>query len=185
MEALLVFLFIIAIILLISVLSKMSAQGEIIRSLDQSIRDLSDQVFKLWLEKKQSPLQEKFQVKEEQPPIVEPAPEIIVEKEEAPRFVPLRVSVEEPQNSKIVETQTSEPKPALVDEPSRPAQPGFWETFLKNNPELERFISENIANKIGIGVLALGISFYVKYAIDRDQISEVGRVIIGLLAGGL
>ena len=42
-----------------------------------------------------------------------------------------------------------------------------------------------MANKIGIAVLVLGISFFVKYAIDKNWIKEAGRVIIGLIAGGI
>ncbi|MFB6257656.1 MAG: DUF2339 domain-containing protein, partial [Flavobacteriales bacterium] len=47
----------------------------------------------------------------------------------------------------------------------------------------ERFIGENLINKIGIGVLVLGIAFFVKYAIDQGWLGEVGRVVIGILAG--
>lgn len=49
----------------------------------------------------------------------------------------------------------------------------------------EKFIGENLANKIGISILVLGISFFVKYAIDNNWINEVGRVVIGLACGGL
>lgn len=43
---------------------------------------------------------------------------------------------------------------------------------------------ENMLSKIGIITLVLGVGFFVKYAIDRDWINEIGRVGIGLLAGG-
>ncbi len=56
---------------------------------------------------------------------------------------------------------------------------------MQNNPDLEKFIGENLANKIGIAILVLGISFFVKYAIDKDWINETGRVIIGLACGGI
>ncbi|MBA9076515.1 DUF2339 domain-containing protein [Rufibacter quisquiliarum] len=48
----------------------------------------------------------------------------------------------------------------------------------------EKFIGENLINKLGIAILVLGIGFFVKYAIDQDWINEIGRVAIGLLAGG-
>ncbi len=51
--------------------------------------------------------------------------------------------------------------------------------------DLERFIGVNLINKIGIAILVLGISFFVKYAIDNDWINEAGRVGIGMLAGGI
>jgi len=66
-------------------------------------------------------------------------------------------------------------------QPPKPKKPGFFE----RNPDLEKFIGENLANKIGIGVLVLGIGFFVKYAIDRDWIPEIGRVLIGILCGGI
>ena len=63
------------------------------------------------------------------------------------------------------------------------AKPGRYEQWLKNNPDLEKFIGENLFNKIGIAVLVLGIGFFVKYAIDKDWINEYGRVVIGLCCG--
>ncbi|MCB0400995.1 MAG: DUF2339 domain-containing protein [Flavobacteriales bacterium] len=55
----------------------------------------------------------------------------------------------------------------------------------KKKRDLEKFVGENLLNKIGIGVLVLGIAYFVKYAIDNNWIGEVGRVAIGLLSGGL
>ena len=55
----------------------------------------------------------------------------------------------------------------------------------KPETDLEKFIGENLLSKIGIAVLVLGISFFVKYAIDQNWIKEAGRVIIGLIAGGI
>jgi uncharacterized membrane protein len=62
-----------------------------------------------------------------------------------------------------------------------PPKPGFFE----RNPDLEKFIGENLANKIGIGILVIGIGFFVKYAIDQDWINEIGRVFIGVLCSGI
>ncbi|MFC5271652.1 DUF2339 domain-containing protein [Adhaeribacter terreus] len=64
-------------------------------------------------------------------------------------------------------------------------QPGFIERFLQNNPDLEKFIGENLINKIGIAILVLGIGYFVKFAIDQDWINEIGRVFIGILSGGI
>lgn len=44
---------------------------------------------------------------------------------------------------------------------------------------------ENLLSKIGIVTLVLGVGFFVKYAIDKEWINEIGRVAIGLLAGGI
>jgi uncharacterized membrane protein len=75
----------------------------------------------------------------------------------------------------------AERKRIVPPTPPEPPKPGFFE----RNPDLEKFIGENLANKIGIGVLVLGIGFFVKYAIDQDWINEIGRVAIGILCGGI
>ena len=59
------------------------------------------------------------------------------------------------------------------------------ENFKEKNPDLEKFIGENLINKIGVLILVLGISFFVKYAIDKDWINEPARVGIGVLCGSL
>lgn len=58
-------------------------------------------------------------------------------------------------------------------------------TFFEQNPDLEKFVGENLINKIGIAILVIGIGFFVKYAIDKEWIHEIGRVFIGILCGGL
>lgn len=59
------------------------------------------------------------------------------------------------------------------------------QSFFEKHPDLEKFIGENLINKIGIAILVLGIGFFVKYAIDKDWIGEIGRTFIGILAGGI
>ncbi len=68
-----------------------------------------------------------------------------------------------------------------VVEEHEPPRPGFFE----RNPDLEKFVGENLTNKIGIGILVLGIGFFVKYAIDQNWINEIGRVSIGVVTGGI
>lgn len=67
----------------------------------------------------------------------------------------------------------------------QPPKPSLWERFKEQNPDLEKFVGENLINKLGILILVLGISYFVKYAIDKDWINETGRVGIGILAGSL
>ena len=67
----------------------------------------------------------------------------------------------------------------------QPPRPSIWERFKERNPDLEKFIGENLINKIGILILVLGISYFVKFAIDKDWINEPARVGIGILAGSL
>lgn len=77
-------------------------------------------------------------------------------------------------NPKVVEV----PKPYVV-------QKSWLANFKERNPDIEKFIGENLISKLGILILVLGISFFVKYAIDKDWINEPARVGIGILAGGI
>jgi len=96
--------------------------------------------------------------------------------------------------SEVKETSNVQTEPVLKTEPLvqsvRKIEPfvskkTWFETFKENNPDLEKFIGENLISKIGILILVLGISFFVKYAIDREWINEPARVGIGILAGSI
>jgi Predicted membrane protein (DUF2339) len=76
------------------------------------------------------------------------------------------------------------PKPIVERKPYVP-KPTFYEKFKENNPDLEKFIGENLINKIGILILVLGISYFVKYSIDQGWIPTPARVGIGMLAGAM
>jgi hypothetical protein len=54
---------------------------------------------------------------------------------------------------------------------------------LKQPNDLEKFIGENLANKIGIVITVMGIAVGVKYAIDNNLISPLTRIILGYLMG--
>ena len=58
-------------------------------------------------------------------------------------------------------------------------------SFFERHPDMEKFIGENLVNKIGIAILVLAIGFFVKYAIDQNWVGPVGRVSIGILCGGI
>lgn len=84
---------------------------------------------------------------------------------------------------KPVFTKPATPPPTPKPEPA-PTPPPL-RRWRRDNPDLERFIGENLFNKVGISVLVLGIAFFVKYAIDQEWIGEIGRVCIGLFCGAL
>jgi len=65
------------------------------------------------------------------------------------------------------------------------AYPVSKPTFFERYPDLEKFIGENLINKIGIAILVLAIGFFVKYAIDQNWIGAIGRVSIGIVCGGI
>jgi uncharacterized membrane protein len=75
-----------------------------------------------------------------------------------------------------VQAKRPAPAPAPVQTP--PAPPAA-------KRDLEDFIGGNLLNKIGIGILILGIGIFVKYAIDQDWIGHIGRVLIGLVSGSI
>lgn len=118
-------------------------------------------------------------------------PPVIFEKTEPMVFIPVEKEISGEKTEKIVFSMDNasapkvqpkpEPKVYVREEPSKT----FWENFSDNNPDLEKFIGENLINKIGILILVLGISYFVKYAIDKDWINEPARVGIGMLSGAL
>ncbi len=70
------------------------------------------------------------------------------------------------------------PPPRYVPPPPRP-------TFFQRHPDLEKFIGENLINKIGIAVLVLGIGLLLNYAIGKGLLNTTAQTLIGLGAGGL
>lgn len=91
--------------------------------------------------------------------------------------VPLKPEINKPP---VIQQPVNRP-PVVIQKSTQSKKPGFFE----RNPDLEKFIGENLANKIGIAVLVLGIGYFVKYAIDQNWIGIYGRVFIGILCGGL
>lgn len=86
------------------------------------------------------------------------------------------------QQEKNEKTVANDELPAALQQPAvKEKRP----SFMERNPDLEKFIGENLISKIGIAILVLAIGFFVKYAIDNDWIGAVGRVGIGILCGGI
>ena len=100
-------------------------------------------------------------------------------------------SVFDKNNNPVLETPTNAVEPISISKlPPVPKQAyvpkkSWFNKFKDNNPDLEKFIGENLINKIGILILVLGISFFVKLAIDKNWLNEPARVGIGILAGSL
>ncbi len=127
-------------------------------------------------------------------PVVPPAP---VEEVPAPAIVP-DVEVPEvkqpeisPEIAEWINTPTLEESPVFtagepVPQPTFvPASATPKPSFFERNPDLEKFIGENLVSKIGIAILVLAIGYFVKFAIDNNWIGEVGRVAIGIACGGI
>lgn len=127
-----------------------------------------------------------FITKEEQSPVETPPSFVIItppvkeeiKEEPAPKPVPKPVPDSKPEpvlEKSFASSYEEVDERAFTEEKKQP----------KKSRDIERFIGENLANKIGIAVLVLGIAFFVKYAIDKNWINETGRVIIGLICGGI
>jgi len=111
-------------------------------------------------------------------------------KEPMPLVKPDNQTVTQP--IKVVEQRLQEVKAdATVPKPHQQVvapprvKDGWYDSFRKNNPDLEKFIGENILSKIAITVLVIGIAFFVKFAIDNDWINEIARVGVGILSGAI
>ena len=170
--------------LLLILVSRSSEQQRLTESLYDRIKKLSDQVAGLSNEIKdlKKPVEERIVTPEKetkQKATPSPAPVIVTSKEEIKPVVQPDIKKTEPVlpkvDIKIEEPTTWKKKDPRIINPSTTKSPA----------DLEKFIGENLANKIGIAVLVLGISFFVKYAIDKDWINETGRVLIGLVAGSI
>ncbi|MEI8073998.1 MAG: DUF2339 domain-containing protein [Bacteroidota bacterium] len=53
----------------------------------------------------------------------------------------------------------------------------------KEKSDLEKFIGENLINKIGIAITIIGVAIGVNYSIEHDLISPAFRIILGYLLG--
>lgn len=53
----------------------------------------------------------------------------------------------------------------------------------KKKLDLEKFIGENLINKIGIAITVIGVAIGAKYSIEHNLINPLTRIILGYLAG--
>lgn len=184
-----IFLLVVVLVLLFVLISRASRHENTLKQLDDTIHLLHNEVKQL-----------KGKISAQSPGVV-PPPVTQQTKEEAAKPSEIIVPVPKPT------TQTPQPKqpepvafsnqpkekvsavnpvqrPAAIAKPAEPQESAFAK-WLAKNPDIEKFIGENLINKIGIAILVLGIAFFVKYAIDQEWIGEVGRVSIGLLCGAI
>ena len=104
-------------------------------------------------------------------PIAPPQP--TVKSEFAPSgFVKMPETTSPPAISSPVEQKA----PALANTPPTVVSPPA-------KSSLEKFIGENLINKIGIGITVIGVAIGAKYSIEHDLISPLTRIILGYLVG--
>ena len=186
-----IFLLIIVIVVLFARKSNIDSS---FKNIENHVSDLyrSIEALKKEIQRKNVlPYEEVKSYKEEktiaQKPIVEIKPPIIINEEA------IIEEFEEPQEKEFafdetpVSTFDVTPKPIFTKTEPTPYVPekSWWESFKDDNPDLEKFIGENLINKIGILILVLDISYFVKYSIDKGWINEPARVGIGILSGVL
>lgn len=184
MEGLLVFPFLIVlviIILLFVLVNRSAEQRRLMESMYEKIKQLDKKIDALESTKDDPKL---IGTDREPRTIIPPN---IIPKSQPSLVQPIdaETEAESPKASANI-AETLVPTPTTKEVKLPPAITSIEASQRNRKPaDLEKFIGENLANKIGIAVLVLGIAFFVKYAIDKNWVNESGRVIIGLLAGGI
>ena len=181
---LLILIPLIAFIILVIILNRTSEQQKLTESLYDRLKFLSEDIAKLTKEVRnlKQPVETKSTIVEEKPvqktfvPPIAVAPKEEKKEEVKPIFTP---EIKKPEPQLVIEVKQEE----IIVEKKESPKP--FVPSSKSETDIEKFIGENLLSKIGITVLVLGISFFVKYAIDQNWIKEAGRVIIGLIAGGI
>ncbi len=84
----------------------------------------------------------------------------------------------------VEHASVSQPKPqsgSTSSSSTAKTVPGFASTAPRfaAAANLEKFIGENLLNKVGIVITVLGIGIGAKYAIDHDMISALTRIVLG------
>lgn len=105
------------------------------------------------------------------------------EKVETPKAPEVEVKVPEVAAEKAVPIIRAVPEPVVpeVERPNvftPPSEP-------KEKSNIEAFLGENLANKIGIAIILIGIGVGVKYAIDKNILGPAMRIALGYLAGAI
>lgn len=72
------------------------------------------------------------------------------------------------------------PHPIIPAKPEKTLPP---QEKVKKKTDIERFIGENLINKIGILITVIGVAIGAKYSIDNNLINPLTRIILGYLFG--
>ena len=161
------FIILLLIVLLIMIVRLMDRVDKI----DTRVRHIHDEIIGVDVVK-----ESKHVKKAQEPPrpIQEPIPEPLKEivEDKTPDIV----------KELVAQSQTPKATPVLAKKKvvSKPPKP----SFMERNPDLEKFIGENLLSKVGIVIFVIGMGFLVKLGIDNEVISESMRVAIGVLIGG-
>lgn len=136
--------------------------------IDTRVKHIHDEILGESTAKSTKPVKQPEAEKPKPTPI--PPKEVVKEKEPDP-VKELIAASQKPKATPVA------PKKKVI---SKPPKPSFWE----RNPDLEKFIGENLLSKVGIVIFVIGMGFLVKLGIDNEVITESMRVAIGVLIGG-
>lgn len=195
MEALIFLLVLIPVALLVLMIVLMGKIG----ALNKELRSTNEQLAKWMRQEPPTPPSEAEPVPDipeertpEPPPIITPPPVVepitpTVEEETRERMHELfpEQAPSAPEEDIPGPLHAAARAPIAVEAPALHPPPPPRPSFFERHPDLEKFIGENLMNKIGITVLVIGIGLLLQYAIGKGWISETGRTLIGLSAGGI
>ncbi|PHR27215.1 MAG: hypothetical protein COA38_13560 [Fluviicola sp.] len=101
-------------------------------------------------------------------------PKETVVPEKAPKIAADKLPpIMRPKPETVQDTVERKPAPSVISQ--KPAQKSSFESFL----------GENLANKVGIAIILIGIGVGVKYAIDNNILGPAMRIALGYLAGAI
>ncbi len=128
----------------------------------------------------EKPIEVKQEVTEDKKPVetVEVNPIEIDKKDEETKKQKVEENIEKQVPLNKLNKKTATVNSKVSTKPRKKTKP-------KKKTNIEKFIGENLINKIGIIILVIGIGFSVKYAIDQNWIGKAGRVLIGVVSGGI
>lgn len=129
----------------------------------QDLLLLKEQLILLQQQKQQTPIQQTIVPP---PPVVKP-PEVKIEEPEIKKDIPI-VKVEDVISPAPQTIPTPQPNPKPVS------------TF-----NFEEWVGSKLITIIGIVILVIGLGIGVKYAIDRDLITPLTRIVLAYVAGGI
>lgn len=104
----------------------------------------------------------------------------------------LKAAEQKPQTGKPRESTSAPAKEKTPVITAPPAEPETREepTVRIRKPkapaaksDLEKFIGENLINKIGIVILVIGVAIGAKYSIEKELLSPLTRIIMGYVTG--
>jgi uncharacterized membrane protein len=169
-----------------------SAKNSKINNLEKKLSNIEEYLKKMQVTQSQQITSQKIEKPVEQvqkpieavnaPIVVKPAePVVNINEIKQP---PIEEVHKKPEVQSVI-TPINQPQQQSIKSKVVVRQEGWYEKFRKNNPDLEKFIGENILSKVAITILVIGIAFFVKFAIDKEWINEVARVGIGVLCGAI